>query len=77
MSLSIRSILLWLLSLSSSQAVDLPAGTMPEGWGVQLKGHCNSAQTLDQVKALGLTWVRHGFHWAAIEKEPGVYEYGD
>jgi hypothetical protein len=58
-------------------ATELPGNRIPDGWGVQLKGHCNEAADLDQVKAAGLTWVRHGFHWGAIEKEKGVYDYGD
>jgi hypothetical protein len=58
-------------------AASLPDNTIPNGWGVQLKGHCNKAEDLDNVKALGLKVVRHGFHWAAIEKEKGVYDYGD
>lgn len=61
----------------SGLSAELPNNVIPNGWGVQLKGHCNKAEDLDNVKALGLTWVRHGFHWASIEKEKGVYDFGD
>lgn len=52
-----------------------PQGTVDEGFGVQLKGTNDSAQTLDLVKDLGLGWVRRGFLWEAVEKEKGVYDF--
>ena len=30
---------------------------------------------LDDMQALGITWVRQEFPWAAIEPEPGVYQW--
>lgn len=52
-----------------------PQASFPESLGVQLKKDTDSAKTLDQVKGLGLTWVRRGFIWEAIEKEKGVYDF--
>jgi len=51
--------------------------TVPYGWGVQLKRHSNSSESLERIKKLGLTWVRHGFHWEAIEKKKGVYDFSE
>ncbi|MGV8090447.1 MAG: family 16 glycosylhydrolase [Mangrovibacterium sp.] len=53
----------------------LPGEIIPDGWGVQLKLHSNSSEDLDRIRELGLTWVRHGFHWASIEKEKGIYDF--
>jgi hypothetical protein len=33
------------------------------------------AATLDAIAASGLTWVRQRFPWAAIEPQPGVYDW--
>ncbi|MDF3056532.1 MAG: hypothetical protein K0R17_747 [Rariglobus sp.] len=52
-----------------------PQATIPEGLGVQLKANTDSSATLDQVKGLGLQWVRRGFIWEAVEKEKGVYDF--
>ena len=52
-----------------------PSGPIPDGFGVQLKGHSDSEENLDMIKNLGLTWVRRGFIWEAIEKEKGVYDF--
>lgn len=52
-----------------------PQGPIPDGFGVQLKGNTDSTETLDLVKDMGLTWVRRGFIWEAIEKEKGVYDF--
>lgn len=52
-----------------------PDGPIPDGFGVQLKGNNDSAENLDLIKNLGLTWVRRGFIWEAVEKEKGVYDF--
>ncbi len=49
---------------------------VPDGFGVQLKNHSHSREDLNRIKDLGLTWVRHGFIWKAVEKQQGVYDFG-
>lgn len=56
-------------------AATLPDQTIPQPFGVQLKGQNNSAENLDKIQALGLKVVRRGFIWEAIEKEQGVYDF--
>lgn len=52
-----------------------PQPSIPDGLGVQLKADTDSAETLGQVRDLGLKWVRRGFIWEAVEKEKGVYDF--
>ncbi len=54
-------------------AATLPDGTIPNGFGVQLK--TTDPETLNGVQALGLKWVRRGFYWNGMEKEKGVYDF--
>jgi len=63
------------LPLAPTHAVTIPDGTVPSNIGMQLKGGGDSAETLDEVSKLGVKWVRRGFHWEAIEKEKGVYDF--
>jgi hypothetical protein len=50
--------------------------SVTEGFGVQLKhGHRASAENLDEVRKLGLRWVRRGFLWQSVEKEKGQYDF--
>ena len=66
------------LLLLVSPAVAAPwTGTIPENLGVQLKGPDMNAATLDQVRDLGLKWVRRGCIWESVEKEKGVYDFTD
>lgn len=58
-----------------TNSITLPGETIADGWGVQLKRHSNTAEDLDQIKALGLTYVRHGFIWESVEKEKGIYDF--
>jgi hypothetical protein len=62
-------------SVSFSEVKWPPSGPIPDGFGVQLKGNTDSVENLDLIKDLGLTWVRRGFIWEAIEKEKGVYDF--
>jgi hypothetical protein len=67
-------------SLTSwATAAGLPDQTVPQSFGVQMKGTDLSAEkidaTLDAVKALGLKYVRRGFYWEAHEKEVGTYDF--
>ncbi len=50
-------------------------GAIPDNLGVQLKGPDMNAETLDQVKGLGLKWIRRGCIWEGVEKENGVYDF--
>jgi len=62
-------------TLNVANAAWPPDPTIPNGWGVQLKGGNENAENLDLIKDLGLKWVRRGFMWEAIEKQPGVYDF--
>src|ERR1700722_17832463 len=54
-----------------------PDAVIPNAWGVQLKGNNSDPANLDQIKDLGLKWVRRGFHWEGIEKQIGVYDFSE
>src|SRR5688500_5257872 len=71
----LASLAMALSSGMSTQAATLPDQTIPQPFGVQLKGPNNSAENLDKIQALGLKMVRRGFIWEAIEKEQGVYDF--
>lgn len=62
---------------ASMAAVEWPptGKPIPAGFGVQLKGNNESPENLDLIQDLGLTWVRRGFIWEAVEKEQGVYDF--
>lgn len=60
---------------TGARATSLPDATLPQPFGVQLKGPNNSAENLDKIQSLGLKMVRRGFIWEAIEKTPGVYDF--
>lgn len=66
-----------LASVSSLQAQSFwpIEQVIPNNIGMQLKGNTEDPATLDQVKALGMKWVRRGFIWEAVEKEKGVYDF--
>lgn len=69
------------LSFPSQARADgsIPDGTIPSNIGMQLKGddvkEDKMEKTLDDVKALGVKWVRRGFNWESMEKELGVYDF--
>lgn len=48
---------------------------IPESVGVQLKEHNLSTDNIELVKEAGFKWVRRGFLWQGVEKEPGVYNF--
>jgi hypothetical protein len=56
------------------KADSFPDGTIPSTACVQLKGG-NTTQDFDQIKALGIKFVRRGFHWEGIEKVKGTYDF--
>jgi polysaccharide biosynthesis protein PslG len=64
-----------IVTTTMTQAVDLPGKTLPEPFGVQIKGHNNDTANLEQIHQLGMRYVRRGFIWEAIEKKPGVYDF--
>ena len=59
----------------NAPAASIPDMTVPQSCGVNLKGHCDSAEHLDMVRGLGIKAVRRGFIWGAVEKERGVYDF--
>lgn len=66
-----------LAASASMAAVEWPptGKPIPDGFGVQLKGPTDSPENLDLIKNMGLTWVRRGFIWEAVEKQQGVYDF--
>lgn len=48
---------------------------IPESVGVQLKEHNLSTDHVERVHQAGFKWVRRGFIWQNIEKQPGVYTF--
>ena len=66
---------LLLLGAAQAPAAFPPCPGVPQSIGVQLKGGDESPETLNQVRELGVKWVRRGFIWEAIEKETGVYDF--
>jgi hypothetical protein len=51
-----------------------PAGmTIPHAFGIQIKSV--TPDDLDQIKEVGVRFVRRGFHWEGIEKEKGSYDF--
>lgn len=58
-----------------ARATTLPEFIIPQTCGMQLKAKNCSAENLDEIRAVGLTFVRRGFAWADTEKEKGVYDF--
>lgn len=60
---------------ASLRAADkFPDTTIPNTASVQLKGG-NTSQDFDQIKDVGIKFVRRGFHWEGIEKTKGTYDF--
>jgi hypothetical protein len=76
MQLRTFALLLLALPLAAVQSMAAPwTGTIPDNFGVQLKGGDMNVETLDRVKALGMKWVRRGCIWHSVETEKGVYDF--
>ncbi|MCW8132483.1 MAG: cellulase family glycosylhydrolase [Planctomycetota bacterium] len=58
-------------------AAEMPARTIPECIGVNIKNHSCSPAHLEGVKKSGATYIRRGFYWQSIEKEKGVYNFSE
>ena len=56
-------------------AAPLPDKTLPAAFGMQLKPKDTAPECLDAVRGAGFRLVRRGFHWEAIEKAKGVYDF--
>lgn len=46
------------------------------GYGIQAQLMWNTEQTVDQIKQLGLGWVKHQIRWAELEPTPGEINWG-
>ncbi|MHC5055230.1 MAG: cellulase family glycosylhydrolase [Planctomycetota bacterium] len=54
------------------------AGAVPPGtYGVQLKTHNFTLETLERAHELGFRAVRRGFYWDKVEAEKGAYDFSD
>ncbi len=56
-------------------ASEMPARTIPECVGINIKNHSCAPEHLEGVKQSSATFIRRGFYWQAIEKEKGVYDF--
>jgi hypothetical protein len=43
---------------------------------MQLKGHDCNDETYDEIRSLGIKYVRKGIYWNSVEKEKGAYDFG-
>lgn len=68
-------LLLCLLPLVAAAAASLPESTVDQTCCVQLKSHNCTADTMHEVAALGIRWVRRGFIWGDCEKAAGTYDF--
>ncbi|MCM2675835.1 cellulase family glycosylhydrolase [Alkalicoccobacillus plakortidis] len=49
--------------------------SVTDGLGINI--HEVTANEIEMLAELGVTWVRIDLTWEQIEKEPGIYEYGE
>jgi polysaccharide biosynthesis protein PslG len=49
----------------------LPVNDPSFGYGIQVQAHANTEQTLDQVKQLGLHWIKQQISWKDLEAVKG------
>jgi hypothetical protein len=47
------------------------------GYGIQARLNIRTSATLDQLQELGLNWVKIPVVWAAIEPDPGHYQWAE
>jgi hypothetical protein len=59
---------------SHAESVALRTG-FPESAGVVMKTHNFTVENLQKAHEMGFRVVRRAFHWNAIEKEKGVYDF--
>jgi len=64
-----------LLPCVSACAMSLPEPTVAATCGVQLKAGNHGPADLDQVRAMGATFIRRGFLWGEVEREKGAYDF--
>jgi len=75
------SILIWLApgpaggdeGTPQERTPGFPEMAIPQTFGMQIKAV--TPKDLDQIRDLGIKFVRRGFHWEGIEKEKGVYDF--
>jgi hypothetical protein len=53
----------------------LPGPAIPDGWGVCVHFVNPPAGELEMISAAGFRWVRTNFHWGAIERVAGRYDF--
>ncbi len=63
--------------VSDLPAAELPDSTIPNTFGVQIKGHNKATADIERVHQLGMKFIRRGFIWESVEKAPGEYDWSD
>ncbi|HEX2951006.1 MAG TPA: cellulase family glycosylhydrolase, partial [Armatimonadota bacterium] len=56
-------------------ATKLPSSVVPDGLGVNIHFTGEPARDLDMIQAGGWKFIRMDFHWGAVEKQKGVYNF--
>jgi hypothetical protein len=59
----------------AGRAGEIPAPVLPEGVGVNIHFVTGHEQDLDMIAAEGFKFVRMDFHWGAIERWKGEYDW--
>jgi polysaccharide biosynthesis protein PslG len=73
--LTVLSTLAWAGDVAATTSGRLPELRIPDVCGMQLKAEYTTAKDLDQMQAIGVTFVRRGFHWKGIEAVKGTYDF--
>ncbi len=68
-------LLLACLLPAAAWAAALPDTTVPQSCAIQVKAHNSTTRDFDQIRELGIAWIRRGFIWEGVEKEKGVYDF--
>jgi len=53
----------------------LPTATVPDGWGVNLGFDDLTETEIDQMRAMGVRWVRRDLFWHEVETQRGTYDF--
>jgi hypothetical protein len=69
--------LIGLFASQGESAQPASGPTLAQASGVQLKNHNFTPENLRRVHKLGFRVVRKGFYWSSVEKEQGVYAFGE
>lgn len=64
------------ISAMTCRAAELPQSpTLGSGFGVQIKEWWANSEDLDDIKDMGIQYLRFGFVWHVTEKARGIYDW--